>query len=99
MNDIITQMRQDKSSKGCWWGILFLALIGIIIFSLIIAVPFAAQKTWVDSMVADGNFESFSYRVFKSIRIVLLPSTIILIALVVYLLVLRRHSQSNILAP
>jgi hypothetical protein len=91
-------MNQIRNAQGCWWILLILAIIGAVIFGLIVAVPYGNQKSVVDSLARDGDVESYTQQLLGALRIIFLPFLILSVSLFAYLLVQRAQSLTKMQA-
>jgi hypothetical protein len=89
-------MNQNKKTKSVWLAAISLGGVGAIVLSLLILIPFADQKNFLDSIAADGNVESFTIGVYSRIKIFSIPLAIIFYCLLIYLLAFKKRSLNRI---
>ena len=95
-NVIITPMKNDRKTVGCWWILLVGALLGAALFTLVSVASYSSQKKWLDSLANDGNFESFTANIYNVIRIISLPLAILSIGVLIVILLFRTQSMDRI---
>jgi preprotein translocase subunit Sss1 len=86
-------MKREWKAIGCWWVILVVLIIGLLLFGYLAISPFANQKFLVDSMVADGNLESYTPGIFRIVRGIAIPFSILFVIVLFAVLVSRSKSQ------
>jgi hypothetical protein len=72
-----TKMNKQRQIQATWIVFILLAVVGGVVFSLILFVPYEYQKGLLDSLAADGVVESFNPGVHLFVQICTGPLAII----------------------
>ena len=86
-------MHQRKRTKIIWLALILFGVIGGIVFSLIILLPFEYQKSWVDALAADGEVESYTLRIYSFERYCAGPLALLFVVVAVFLLGFRDRAK------
>lgn len=90
-------MKHEGKAIGCWWLILVVLIIGLLLFGYLSVSPFTNQKHLVDTLVADGNMESYTPGIFRIVRGIAIPLSILFIIILFAVVVSRIKSQDLLL--
>ena len=86
-------MSHGRKAMGCWWLILGLLMIGMLLFGYLAISPYTNQKLLIDSIVADGDVESYTPEVFELIRSIAIPFSILSLTFVAAIVIFRNQSK------
>lgn len=87
-------MSHERKAIGCWWLLLILIVMGTLVFGYLAISPYANQKSFIDSLVADGNLESYTPVLFRIVRGIAIPFSILFISILLAAVVFRSKSQN-----
>jgi len=89
-------MIPDRKARYFWIAAAILAVIGVVLASLQIFIPFSLQKSILDRLASDGNLESFTYDIYHQINIFSIFLGVSLSILALYLIIFRDPSKKLI---
>jgi hypothetical protein len=61
-------MQWKNRARLIWMAAIILAILGGILFSLLLLIPYEFQKSWIDGLAADGEVESYTLRVHSYLK-------------------------------
>ena len=89
-------MDQRIREHKYWLVLTGIAVIGGVVFGFLFLLPYAVQKGWIDSFSADGNVESFTLRVYTSLKVCSGLLAILFIGFTLFLVGFRDQAKSQI---